>query len=81
MSDFIQSLFSDSGGIWIALLDLVIVYYLVYISLILVRGTRTVPMAVGLLLLVLLYTFSKQLGFVTTYMLLDQFMSVVVIFT
>jgi diadenylate cyclase len=81
VSDFIQGLFSDSGGIWTALLDLVIVYYLVYISLILVRGTRTVPMAVGLLLLVLLYTFSKQLGFVTTYMLLDQFMSVVVIFT
>ncbi len=81
MTDFINGLFTDSGGIWVALVDLVIVYYLIYISLLLVRGTRTVPMAVGLLLLVLLYTFSRQLGFATTYMLLDQFMSVVVIFT
>ena len=81
MPEFLQNMVADSGGIWIALIDLIIVYYLVYITLRLVRGTRTVPMAVGLLFLVLLYTFSRQLGLVTTYMLLNQFMSVVVIFT
>ncbi|MBN2341330.1 MAG: diadenylate cyclase CdaA [Deltaproteobacteria bacterium] len=81
MGDFFQNIVEDTGEIWVSLIDLIIVYYLVYISLRLVRGTRTVPMAVGLLLLVLLYTFSRQLGFATTYMLLDQFMSVVVIFT
>ncbi|MBN2714497.1 MAG: diadenylate cyclase CdaA [Deltaproteobacteria bacterium] len=81
MGEFFQNIREDTGEIWVAVIDLIIVYYLVYISLRLVRGTRTVPMAVGLLLLVLLYTFSRQLGFATTYMLLDQFMSVVVIFT
>jgi len=81
MTEFLNNLFSDGGSVWASIIDLLIVFYLVYISLLLVRGTRTVPMAVGLLLLVLLYTFSRQLGFVTTYMLLDQFMSVVVIFT
>lgn len=81
MFEFLQNIKEDSGEIWVALFDLLIVYYLIYISLRLVRGTRTVPMAVGLLLLVLLYTFSRQLGFATTYMLLDQFMSVVVIFS
>lgn len=81
MSDFLQNIIEDTGEIWVAIIDVIIVYYLIYISLRLVRGTRTVPMAVGLLLLVLLYTFSRQLGFATTYMLLDQFMSVVVIFT
>ncbi len=81
MGEFFHNIREDAGEIWVAAIDLLIVYYLIYISLRLVRGTRTVPMAVGLLFLVLLYTFSRQLGFATTYMLLDQFMSVVVIFT
>lgn len=81
MPDFLANLVDDSGGIWTALLDFLIVFYLVYITLLLVRGTRTVPMALGLLLLVLVYLFSQVMGLTTTFMLLDQFMSVVVIFT
>jgi diadenylate cyclase len=38
-------------------------------------------MALGLLLLIVLYVVSQAMGLATTYMLLDQFMSVVVIFT
>lgn len=81
MSEFLSSLFEDSGGWLFALLDLVVVYYIVYILLLLIRGTRTVPMALGLLLLIVLYVISQAMGLATTYMLLDQFMSVVVIFT
>ncbi len=81
MPDFITNLMDDSGG-WVSVaIDFVIVYYLIYISLLLVRGTRTVPMALGLLLLIVVYLVSKAIGLVTTFMLLDQFMSVVVIFT
>ncbi len=61
-------------------LDLVIVFYLIYITLLLIRGTRTVPMALGLLLIVILYLLSRQFGLDTTYMVLDQFMEVAVIF-
>jgi len=71
----------DSGSWMVFLLDLAIVFYLVYVILLLIRGTRTVPMAIGLLLLTVLYLVSQAMGLVTTYMLLDQFMSVVVIFT
>ncbi|NLN62995.1 MAG: TIGR00159 family protein [Myxococcales bacterium] len=80
MLDFFRSALPTDESIWVAILDLVIVFYLVYILLRLVRGTRTVPMAVGLLFFILLYVFSRQFGFVTTYLLLDQFMSVVVLF-
>ncbi len=81
MPEFMTNLMDDSGG-WVSVvIDFIIVYYLIYISLLLVRGTRTVPMALGLLLLIVVYLVSKAVGLVTTFMLLDQFMSVVVIFT
>ena len=74
MPDFVANLMNDSGG-WVSVvIDFVI-------ALLLVRGTRTVPMALGLLLLIVVYLVSKAIGLVTTFMLLDQFMSVVVIFT
>jgi uncharacterized protein (TIGR00159 family) len=81
--DFLVNLIGESTGLeWLfSVFDLLIVFGLVYITLLLIRGTRTVPMAVGLLLLVVLYLLSQLLGLATTYMLLDQFMSVVVIFT
>jgi len=80
MRDLFQGLFDDSGGWLFALIDLVVVYYLVYVTMLLIRGTRTVPMALGLLVLIVLYVVSQAMGLATTYMLLDQFMSVVVIF-
>ena len=41
------------GGVGL-LFDLVIVSYLVYVVLLLIRGTRTVPMALGLLVILIL---------------------------
>ncbi len=82
MLDSLANMMNEyTGGIGLALLDFLIVFYIIYITLLLIRGTRTVPMALGLLLLVLLYLFSQIMGLTTTFMLLDQFMSVVVIFT
>lgn len=78
MPEFLSNVFEHSGPL--ALLDLIIVFYLVYVLLLLVRGTRTVPMALGLLLLVILYLVSRYLSLATTYMLLDQLMDVAVIF-
>ena len=74
MPDFLSNVFEHSGPL--ALLDLIIVFYLVYVLLLLVRGTRTVPMALGLLLLVILYLVSRYLSLATTYMLLDQLMEI-----
>lgn len=83
MSDVLSNIWEGAGsgmGMFSAILDLVIVFYLVYITLLLIRGTRTVPMALGLLLIVVLYLVSSYFGLATTYMLLDQFMEVAVIF-
>lgn len=80
MLDFLSNLVSSGADSFIAILDLVIVFYLIYVTLLLIRGTRTVPMALGLFLIVILYLLSRRLGLTTTYMLLDQFMEVAVIF-
>jgi len=80
MSDLLANIADDTGGWLSAGLDLVIVFYIVYVVLLLIRGTRAVPMSIGLILLVALYLISRVLGLATTYVLLDQFMSVVVIF-
>jgi diadenylate cyclase len=80
MSEMITS-FLDMGGGWFSIaLDFIIVFYLIYLTLLLIRGTRTVSMAIGLLVIVVLYLVSQNLRLATTYMLLDQFMEVAVIF-
>ena len=79
---FVNELFH--GGFWnvvVNLLDLLLVYYLIYRLLLLVRGTRTVPMAIGLGGVFLCYLVAKEIGLLTLYGLLEVFMSVVVIFT
>lgn len=82
MSDFFSNLWESGGGGFLigTALDLVIVFFLVYTTLLLIRGTRTVPMALGLLVIVIIYLVSNYFGLATTYMLLDQFMEVAVIF-
>ena len=79
MSDMITNMW-DSGGWFSTIFDFIIVFYLIYITLLLIRGTRTVPMALGLLVFVVLYLLSQKFKLATTYMLLDQFMEVAVIF-
>ncbi len=79
MPESLNTIWNGGGGL-LAILDFIIVFYLIYIILLLVRGTRTVPMALGLLLFVVLYLVSRYFGLATTYMLLDQFMDVAVIF-
>ncbi|MDJ0765704.1 MAG: diadenylate cyclase CdaA [Myxococcota bacterium] len=79
MFDFLSNI-SGGGNLFVAVIDLIIVFYFFYIMLLLIRGTRTVPMALGLFLIYILYLLSRQLGLATTYVLLDQFMEVAVIF-
>lgn len=80
MSGLWDNLWSGGGGPFWVVLDLIIVFYLVYLTLLLIRGTRTVPMALGLLVIIIVYIGSRTFGLSTTYMLLDQFMEVAVIF-
>ncbi len=57
------------------LLDVVIIYYLIYRVLLIIKGTRAVPMLIGLVVIVILYALSQEayLGLPTFNWLLEQF--------
>jgi len=62
-----------------AALDITIVTYLVYRGLLIIRGTRAAPMLGGLAIIVLLYFFSKPLGFVTLGWILGNLLSQIIL--
>jgi diadenylate cyclase len=55
--------------------DVLIVAYLVYRGLLVIKGTRAAPMLAGLTFLTLLYFFAKPLGLVTLAWILENFLS------
>ncbi len=60
---------------WQDILDILIVAYLIYRLLLLIRGTRAVQMAAGLGMLVLLYFLAGQFQLLTLHWLLGTFLS------
>jgi diadenylate cyclase len=60
---------------WFDLLDIAIVYYVLYKMLILIKGTRAVQMLTGLFLIGLLYISSMILGLFTVHEILSRFFS------
>jgi diadenylate cyclase len=56
-------------------IDVLVVAYLVYRGLLIIKGTRAAPMLGGLALTVLLYVVSRPLGLVTLAWLLGNFLS------
>lgn len=61
------------------ILDVLLVSYLIYRVLLLIRGTRAAPMLGGLTIIVLLFALSKHLGLVTLDWLLGNFLSSIII--
>ena len=61
------------------ILDVLIVYYLVYRGLLVIRGTRAAPMLGGLAVIVLLYFLSRPLGLITLGWLLGNFLSSIIL--
>lgn len=60
-------------------IDVVIVAYLVYRGLLVIKGTRAAPMLAGLTAVVLIYFISKPLGLVTLSWLLSNFLSSIIL--
>lgn len=58
---------------WIVFADIVVVYYLLYRGLLLLKGTKAVRMLLGLLLLVVAYFAAKYMAFNTLTWILEQF--------
>ena len=59
--------------------DVVVVAYLIYRALLVIRGTRAAPMLAGLSLIVLLYFLSKYLGLSTLGWILGNFLSSIIL--
>ncbi len=60
-------------------LDIFVVYYLIYRSLLVIKGTRAAPMLGGLTVIVVLYFLSKPFGFLTLGWLLGNFLSSIIL--
>ena len=60
-------------------LDVVIVAYLVYRGLLIIKGTRAAPMLAGLSIIVLMYFLASRLGLVTLDWLLGNFLSSIIL--
>jgi diadenylate cyclase len=71
--------FEISMGVVVLLLDVLIVWYLIYRALLVIRGTRAVPMLFGLTLIALVYFLAKPLGLVTLAWLIDSFLSSIIL--
>ncbi len=74
-----------SGDVLFDLVDIGVVAFVVYRVLLLVRGTRALPMGIGLFLVFGAYQFARRFGLLTLYSLLDGILAsfvliVVVIF-
>jgi diadenylate cyclase len=67
------------GQIAIDVVDIVIVAYLVYRALLVLRGTRAMQMGTGLGIIFLVYVGSKYAGFVTLYNLLSTLLSSIIL--
>lgn len=66
---------TDLGRIVLTILDLLIVWYVVYRVLLLIRGTRTVRVLVGLILIIVSFALAKILGLMTMSYMLDYFVN------
>jgi diadenylate cyclase len=71
--------FEISMGTVIQVLDVLIVSYLIYRALLVIRGTRAVPMLFGLTLIAVVYFLAKPLGLVTLAWLIDNFLGSIIL--
>lgn len=61
------------------IVDILIVSFLIYRALLVIRGTRAAPMLGGLTVIAVVYFVAKPLGFVTLAWLIDNFLSSIIL--
>ncbi len=76
MIEFIETLINSR---WLDFLDIIIVAFLIYQVLLIIRGTRAFQILLGLFLIFIAYQFSLLLGFYTLHWILNGFLSSIVI--
>ncbi|MBX7144701.1 MAG: diadenylate cyclase CdaA [Oligoflexia bacterium] len=69
-----------SGSQWLRhIVDILLVAYLVYRGLLVIKGTRAAPMLWGLVIIVLFYFLARPLGLVTLAWILGNFLSSIIL--
>lgn len=71
--------FGVSAHLIVQALDILIVSFVIYRALLVVRGTRAAPMLVGLASIALVYVVAKPLGLVTVAWLIDNFLNSIIL--
>ncbi|MBN2360064.1 MAG: TIGR00159 family protein, partial [Deltaproteobacteria bacterium] len=81
MSHFFNDLLGGMrwGYLLLAIVDIAIVYYVIYRVLLMIRGTRAVQMLIGLLLVIGIFFASRYFQLTTLNWLLENFLSSFVI--
>lgn len=82
-STFFQFLGDDplrfNWQLLLQLIDILIVAFIIYRGLLVVRGTRAAPMLWGLALIIFLYLIARELGLYTLRWLLENFLSSIIL--
>jgi len=61
------------------IVDILLVAYILYRVLLLMRGTRAMQMGIGLVLVFLVYNFARRIGLITLWSILDSLLTYVVL--
>lgn len=79
--DWMSSFFLERETLRVVLdmFDILVVAYLFYRVLLLIRGTRAMQMGIGLVLVFLVYTLARRLGLITLFSILDTLLTYVVL--
>lgn len=74
-----HELFGVSVSLLVQILDILLVSFIIYRALLIVRGTRAAPMLVGLASIALVYVLAKPIGLVTVAWLIDNFLNSIIL--
>jgi len=72
-------LFGVSVSLLVQVFDILLVSFIIYRALLIVRGTRAAPMLVGLASIALVYVLAKPMGLVTVAWLIDNFLNSIIL--
>src|SRR4051812_26013613 len=67
------------ASVFIDVLDIILVTYVVYRALLVLRGTRAMQMGTGLGVIFLVYVVAKWAGFITLFNLLSQLLGQIIL--
>jgi diadenylate cyclase len=79
MAEKIAQFFIANNFSWVDVIDILLVSFIIYQLFLLIRGTRAMQMALGIIFIILVYYLSEQVAFRTVHWLFRNFLTYLVI--